>query len=77
LAVIGRFISHQGAVRVARSGGAESLAGSVRLRNIAAGDHPRQPQHYTRSTLFRRGGKMRVAASQKTIYNQLAKDGTR
>ena len=37
LALMGRFISHKGAAREARLGGAESLAGSVRLAQYHSG----------------------------------------
>jgi hypothetical protein len=43
---------------------------------IAAGERGFQPQPPA-STPFCRGGKKRLAASQKTIYNRQAKDGTR
>jgi hypothetical protein len=45
--------------------------------NITPDGRGFQPRRGALSTPFRRGGKMRLAAPQKTIYNQLAKDGTR
>jgi hypothetical protein len=74
---MGRLLSRQGALREAEFGGAESGWHHSGSRNIAAGDCGFQPHHHAQWARFRRGGKMRLAAPQKTIYNQPARDGTR
>src|SRR5271163_5026186 len=74
LALMGRLLSYHGA-EARRRRIARSRIG--RTRNIAAGDGGFQPRPHAQSAAFRPRAKMRLAAPQKTIYNQLARDGTR
>jgi hypothetical protein len=73
---MGRLPSRQSAVRKARLGDAESLSGSSCFRNIDASQGDFQPHRRPRLAPIGRGSKMRLAAPQKTIYNQPARDGT-